>query len=88
MDNGTADDVKVEWWQLKPKQLTLTDYLKRYAIPPQHNLVSVEKAKQAVKEWLKEVGLPDYWVEGMATKPNFSATESLRNLLVILVDEP
>lgn len=43
--------------------------------------------KDTFKEWLKTVGLPDYWSAGRIGA-QFSTTESLRQLLIALVDEP
>lgn len=42
--------------------------------------------KTVFKNWLKTVGLPDYWKVG-AREP-FNATEAARKLLINLVDEP
>ena len=47
----------------------------------------VELAKRVFKEWLKSVGLPDYESKSKYGI-TFSSTESLRQLLIILVDEP
>lgn len=43
--------------------------------------------KTIFKNWLKGVGLPDYDTPDKQGVP-FSATDSLRQLLVTLVDEP
>jgi len=40
-----------------------------------------------VKEWLKTVGLPDYFTKGR-NNINTNATKEIRNLLIMLVDEP
>lgn len=46
-----------------------------------------EKSKEAFKDWLKDVGLPDYDTIGKGGVI-FSATDSLRKLLILLIDEP
>lgn len=61
--------------------MTLTEMLKEI------NPDDVELNREVFKEWLKEVGLPDYQVIGKNFH-QFSATESLRKLLITLVDEP
>ena len=47
---------------------------------------TVLKVKDTFKEWLRTVGLPNYY------SPNkdgvFNVTRSLRKLLILLVDEP
>lgn len=51
------------------------------------NFYEVEAIKRTFKEWLFTVGLPDY--DGITEGGNiFSATKSLRKLLITLVDEP
>ena len=48
-------------------------------------LDQIATAKAVFKEWLETVGLPQYYnPDGQC----FNVTESLRKLLVILVDEP
>lgn len=51
------------------------------------NLYVIDKVKETFKEWLKEVGLPlmtSFNKHGETT----DATESIRKLLITLVDEP
>lgn len=45
------------------------------------------EVKHTFKNWLKTVGLTDYTTLDRDSVP-FSATESLRKLLILLVDEP
>lgn len=62
--------------------MTLTEMLVNAG---QGGAVHVEYSKQIFKEWLETVGLPQYYnPDGMC----FNATESLRKLLIQLVDEP
>ena len=51
------------------------------------DLDQISAAKEAFKEWLKTVGLPDHISYGKGGVP-FNATESTRKLLITLVDEP
>ena len=46
-----------------------------------------EPVKEVFKQWLKEVGLPDHDTIGKGGYI-FSATESTRELLILLIDEP
>ena len=47
----------------------------------------LDTIKGIFKRWLKEVGLPDHDTVGKGGCI-FSATESTRDLLILLVDEP
>lgn len=49
--------------------------------------LTAEEAKEAFKDWLKEIELPDYASIGKKGLL-FNSTESIRNLLIALVDEP
>jgi len=51
------------------------------------NFYELECIKKVFKQWLKEVGLPDYFSINRDGK-GFNATESIRQLLITLVDEP
>ena len=51
------------------------------------NFYEIKCVKDTIKEWLKSVGLPDYESKSKYGI-TFSSTESLRQLLIILVDEP
>ena len=61
---------------------TLTGMLKKLGYSD-----DVELAKRIFKEWLESVGLPDYFSLNR-DGGGFNATESIRKLLIILVDEP
>ena len=52
-----------------------------------HHPLTIMEAREAVKDWLKEVGLPDYYSIDRDSQ-EFNATSSLRRLLITLVDEP
>ena len=51
------------------------------------NEIELATIKNAFKKWLGTVGLPDYWSLDRDSI-RFNVTESLRKLLIILVDEP
>lgn len=51
------------------------------------NYCEIKCIKDTFKEWLKSVGLTDYYQEGLHDV-TFNATQSIRDLLIILVDEP
>ncbi len=53
----------------------------------QYEEMLLESFKETFKEWLRTVGLPNFQSYGKGGVP-ISATESLRKLLMILVDEP
>ena len=76
---GTPEDVACEEYFTPP---TLTKSLK--VLGYKRDIVL---AKRVFKEWLRTVGLSDYTCYGRGGVP-FSATESIRKLLIILVDEP
>ena len=66
--------------------MTLTKMLEK-ADTRMHQPDRVFATKQAFKEWLTKVGLPGYFSidrDGYS----FSATESIRKLLITLIDEP
>jgi len=76
---------KEVWAEPTTKQLTLSGMLvncETHLWADQVNTV-----KKVFKEWLFTVGLPDYETVGKGDRV-FSATESLRKLLIILLDEP
>lgn len=74
---GTPEDVAAEKYFTLP---TLTEALRVLGYRE-----DIELAKRVFKEWLRTVGLPQYFEpDGMS----FNATESIRNLLITLVDEP
>jgi len=59
------------------KSKTLTEMLREDMLDAEPYPDAVDKVKQIFKEWLGEVGLPVY-----------TPTESIRKLLITLVDEP
>ena len=61
--------------------MTLTEMLRE--IDPMAD-VRVGLYKEVFKDWLKGVGLPEIGFQYY----NFNITESLRKLLITLVDEP
>ncbi|KKN74180.1 hypothetical protein LCGC14_0392660 [marine sediment metagenome] len=63
--------------------MTLTELLRRNHYS-EDDIVDI---KYELRKWLKEMGLPDYDTIGKGGAI-FSATDSLRELLVTLVDEP
>ena len=65
--------------------MTLTEMLK--VVLPDDNEPELGPMKIIFKQWLKEVGLPDHDTIGKGGYI-FSATESTRDLLILLVDEP
>lgn len=64
---------------------TLTKMLLNSYMPM--NKEQRESARGQVKEWLKQVALPNYQSYGKGGVP-ISATESIRKLLITLADEP
>jgi len=74
---GTPEDVAAEKYFTPP---TLTEMLKENMLDPYPIPDAVDKVKEIFKEWLRTVGLPDsrFW----------QAPESIRQLLITLVDEP
>ncbi len=64
--------------------MTLTEMLEHQE---NHRPLTTEIVKYVFKEWLGEVGLPDYYVE-LPHDLTENATQLTRDLLVILVDEP
>jgi len=67
--------------------MTLTEMLVDGMLDPYPIPDTPDKVKEIFKEWLNTVGLPDYTSLNMDGY-TFSATKSLRQLLIILVDEP
>lgn len=72
----------------KPIELpTLTKMLNEkafhYESMDEGAVIYVEEVKQVLKEWLKTVGLPNYFISN-----GLNATEATRRLLITLVDEP
>lgn len=65
--------------------MTLAEILRRERV--YSNGCGVEDIKEAFKNWLREVGLPDYFASNRDGAP-FNTTESIRQLLINLVDEP
>ena len=65
--------------------MTLTEMLEKHDTYP--GGIPIQTIKDTFKQWLKEVGLPDYDTIGKGGFI-FSATESTRDLLILLVDEP
>ena len=64
--------------------MTLTEMLEQQS---NHRPLTVDIVKDVFKEWLGEVGLPDYYVE-LRHDITKNATRLTRDLLVILVGEP
>ena len=64
--------------------MTLTEMLEQQA---NHRPLTTEIVKDIFKEWLREVGLPDYYVH-LPHDLTENATQLTRDLLVILADEP
>ena len=61
-------------------EMLIEDMLDPYPIPDTPN-----KVKEIIKSWLRTVGLPQYYnPDGMC----LNATETIRSLLITLVDEP
>ncbi len=66
--------------------MTLAEMLEEKSKYP-GSILHVDETKEIFKQWLKEVGLPDHDTVGKGGCI-FSATESTRDLLILLVDEP
>ena len=64
--------------------MTLTEMLEQQS---NHRPLTVEIVKDVFKEWLSHIGMPSYQTLGKYGN-GFDATKSLRDLLVIMVDEP
>ncbi|KKM70803.1 hypothetical protein LCGC14_1436980 [marine sediment metagenome] len=64
--------------------MTLTEMLEQQN---NHRPLTTEIVKDVFKKWLEEVGLPSYQTPGKHGNC-FDATKSLRDLIIILVDEP
>ena len=47
---------------------------------------SPEPVQEVFTKWLSEVGLPEYWTKNKYGEP-MNATASIRNLLIMLVNE-
>ena len=69
--------------------MTLTEMLRNNLALNRSNLAEQELTiiKGTFEKWLKDVGLPDHDTIGKGGYI-FSATESTRELLILLVDEP
>ena len=65
--------------------MTLTEMLEKHDTYP--GGIPIQTIKDTFKQWLKEVGLSDHDTIGKGGCI-FSATESTRKLLILLVDEP
>ena len=66
--------------------MTLTEMLEEES-KELGSILRVSETKEIFKQWLKEVGLSDHDTIGKGGYI-FSATESTRDLLILLVDEP
>lgn len=69
------------------RPMTLTEMLNEDMLDPYPKPDATDKVKEIFKEWLRTVGLTNYY------SPNrdgfeFNTTESIRHLLIALVDEP
>jgi len=67
--------------------MTLTEMLDNKSCEISDRLLTPGDAGRVFKKWLKEVGLPQYYSYDRDGH-SFNATESTRQLLVTLVDEP
>ncbi len=67
--------------------MTLTEMLGNKAQKHHESFILIVDAKDVFTQWLKEVGLPDHDTIGKGGCI-FNATESTRDLLILLVDEP
>lgn len=69
---------------------TLTEMLKERLEHPdigRYLMGTIDDTKEVIRNWLKEVGLPNYTNSSIIVN-KFNFTEDIRKLLVILVDEP